>query len=216
MLSPAGPAHAAKAVLPEGFVYLDEAVADLRVDLAYAGADNFVGTVVDGYEGTRAILSAPAARALSAVQDEMRPLGLSLKVFDAYRPQRAVAHFVRWAEMPDNPAIKARYYPDIDKHRLFEDGYVATRSSHSRGSTVDLTVVSLADGTELDMGTRFDFFGPESWPGHEPLSDEQRANRLLLRLAMERHGFKPFAKEWWHFTLKNEPFPETYFDFPVR
>jgi D-alanyl-D-alanine dipeptidase len=216
MLVTANPVHAANTVLPEGFVYLDEAVADLRVDLAYAGAENFVGAVVDGYEGTRAILSAPAAKALSAVQDELRPFGLGLKVFDAYRPQRAVAHFVRWAETPDDPDIKALYYPDIDKHRLFEEGYVATRSSHSRGSTVDLTVASLADGTELDMGTRFDFFGPESWPDHEPLTDEQRANRLLLRLAMERHGFKPFDKEWWHFTLKDEPFPETYFDFPVR
>jgi D-alanyl-D-alanine dipeptidase len=206
------------AALPEGFVYADEAVPGLVVDLRYAGPDNFVGGRVDGYEAARVILSEPAARALAAVQRDLAPFGLGLKVFDAYRPERAVAHFLRWAETPDDPSVKRHYYPDIDKHRLFEEGYVATRSSHSRGSTVDLTLVALGDGApvELDMGTPFDFFGRESWPDFADLAPEQRANRLLLRLVMERHGFKPFDMEWWHFTLRDEPFPETYFDFPVR
>lgn len=212
-------ARAADEPLPDGFVHADEVVPGLVVDLRYAGSDNFVGHRVDGYEADRVVLTAQAADALRKVQAELKPFGLGLKVFDAYRPTRAVAHFVRWSDMPDDADAKRHYYPDIDKARLFEEGYVATRSSHSRGSTVDLTLVSLApDGTatELDMGTPFDFFGPESWPDHAGVTGEQRSNRLLLRLVMERHGFAPFDKEWWHFTLGNEPFPDTYFDFPVR
>lgn len=212
-------ARAGDAPLPQGFVHADEIVPGLVTDLRYAGSDNFVGAPVDGYEAARVVLTAQAAEALKAVQADLKPFGLGLKIFDAYRPTQAVAHFVRWASLPDDPASKHTYYPDIDKARLFEEGYVATRSSHSRGSTVDLTLVILArDGTpiDLDMGTRFDFFGPESWPDYTDLTGEQRSNRLLLKLVMERHGFTPFDKEWWHFTLKDEPFPDTYFDFPVR
>ncbi|MEN3976786.1 M15 family metallopeptidase [Emcibacter sp. SYSU 3D8] len=212
-------AHAADDALPEGFVRADQTVPGLVLDLRYAGADNFVGQRIDGYEAVHVVLTAQAAEALGKVQADLLPFGLGLKVFDAYRPARAVAHFVRWSSMPDDPATKRAYYPDIDKQKLFEEGYVATRSSHSRGSTLDLTLVSIdRDGAarELDMGTPFDFFGPESWPDYAALTGEQRSNRLLLKLVMERHGFKPFDKEWWHFTLGNEPFPETYFDFPIR
>jgi D-alanyl-D-alanine dipeptidase len=212
-------AHAGAGELPDGFVHADEVVPGLIADLRYAGDDNFVGHRIDGYESGRVILTAQAAEALKGVQADLKPFGLALKIFDSYRPTPAVAHFVRWAELPDDAAAKRAYYPDIDKHRLFEEGYVATRSSHSRGSTVDLTLVSIGkDGsvTDLDMGTPFDFFGPESWPDYMELTGEQRSNRLLLKLVMERHGFTPFDKEWWHFTLKGEPFPDQYFDFPVR
>jgi D-alanyl-D-alanine dipeptidase len=218
MLSTA-PALAADDTLPEGFVHADEVVPGLVLDLRYAGSDNFVGQRVDGYEAARVVLSTPAAEALRKVQADLKPFGLGLKIFDAYRPTQAVAHFVRWSSMPDDPKAKHAYYPDIDKQKLFEEGYVATRSSHSRGSTVDLTLVTIGkDGAvaDLDMGTPFDFFGPESWPDYTDLTGEQRSNRLLLKLVMERHGFKPFDKEWWHFTLADEPFPDTYFDFPVR
>lgn len=213
------PAIAADDALPEGFVHADEIVPGLVGDLRYAGAENFVGHRIDGYEAARVVLTAKAAEALRQVQADLKPFGLGLKIFDAYRPTRAVAHFVRWSSQPDDPASKRAYYPGIDKAKLFEEGYVATRSSHSRGSTVDLTLVTIAkDGAvaDLDMGTPFDFFGPESWPDYTDLTGEQRSNRLLLKLVMERHGFKPFDKEWWHFTLAGEPFPDTYFDFPVR
>ncbi|MBI1179817.1 MAG: peptidase M15 [Alphaproteobacteria bacterium] len=212
-------ARAAASPLPEAFVYADEVVPDLVVELSYVGADNFLGEPVDGYEARRVILTAPAAEALRLVQDDVRGSGLRLKIFDAYRPERAVRHFLRWAETPDDPAIRRLYHPDMAKRDLFDKGYVAKRSSHSRGSTVDLTLVASDAGggpVELDMGTRFDFFGPESWPAYAGLAGPQRANRLLLRLAMERRGFAPFAMEWWHFTLRDEPFPDTYFDFPVR
>ena len=203
--------------LPEGFVFLDEAIPDLVVDLRYATADNFVGRRIDGYRHDHAILSAPAAAALAGVQSSLRPFGLGLKVYDAYRPQRAVDHFVRWGRDLDDRATKADYYPDVAKEDLFTEGYIAARSSHSRGSTVDLTIVYRdEDGSvrELDMGSPYDFFGPVSWPDSPAASAEQRANRLLLQSLMRAHGFAHYPKEWWHFTLVEEPWPETYFDFP--
>jgi len=138
-------------------------------------------------------------------------------VFDCYRPARAVAHFIRWARKPeDDPKRKAQYYPDIDKRDLFKLGYVAVRSGHSRGSTVDLTVVRRADNAELDMGTSYDFSGRQSWVVDKSVSVEAQKNRALFAAAMARGGFRPYHKEWWHFTLRNEPYPDTYFDFPVR
>ena len=203
--------------LPEGFVYLDEAIPDLVVDLRYAAADNFVGQPVDGYRKARAILSAPAAAALAGAQEALRPFGLGLKLFDAYRPQRAVDHFVRWGRDLDDQRTKAEYYPGVAKEDLFTEGYIAARSSHSRGSTVDVTIV-YRDETgalhELDMGSPYDFFGPVSWPDSPAATAPQRANRLLLQSLMKAHGFAHYPKEWWHFTLRNEPYPETYFDFP--
>lgn len=203
--------------LPDGFVYVDTAVPDAVVDLRYRMSNNFVGRPVDGYAGDRAILSRPAATALAKVQADLRPFGLGVKIFDAYRPQRAVDHFVRWAKDLDDQCAKAVYYPEVDKRNLFKEDYIAERSGHSRGSTVDLTLVELGgERRPLDMGTAFDFFGVASWPEHPGLSAQQRANRLLLQSLMTKHGFRPYAKEWWHFTLKDEPYPDTYFDFVIE
>ena len=207
---------------PRGFVDAASVVDGLGVDMRYFGTNNFVGEKIDGYEQPRCLLSAPAANALAAVQRDLGTRGLGLKVFDCYRPVRAVAHFVRWARRPDNdPTRKAEYYPDVDKRDLFALGYIAARSGHSRGSTVDLTLVrradgSEADGRELDMGTRYDFLSPKAWPSDKSVNAEAQQNRALLAQAMRRGGFKPYSKEWWHFSLANEPYPDRYFDFPVR
>jgi len=203
---------------PAGFVEIREAVPGVVVDLRYLGEDNFVGAAVDGYAADRCYVTTEAAEALGRVQHELAHLGLGLKVFDAYRPQRAVDHFVRWAEDLDDTRMKSRYYPDVAKAELFRDGYIAAKSGHSRGSTVDLTIVSLGTGApvELDMGTPWDFFGPRSWPTSLAVTPQQRANRMLLQSLMMKHGFRPLAEEWWHFTLENEPFPDTYFDFVVE
>jgi D-alanyl-D-alanine dipeptidase len=205
--------------LPKGFVYADETIPDLRLELSYAGSRNFVGKPVDGYRKQRCIMTRAAADALKKVQDELRPFGLGVKVFDAYRPQMAVDHFVRWAHDLKDTRMKQEFYPDVEKKNLFRDGYIAAKSGHSRGSTVDLTIVSLGNedaGRELDMGSGFDFFGLRSWPDCQQIPAPSRAHRLLLRLVMEKCGFKPYPQEWWHFTLKNEPWPETYFTFPVQ
>jgi len=205
--------------LPLGFVYADETVPDLRLELRYAGSRNFVGKPVDGYRKQCCILTREAADALKKVQEELRPFGLGVKVFDAYRPQMAVDHFVRWAYDLKDTRMKQEFYPGVEKTNLFRDGYIAAKSSHSRGSTVDLTIVSLGNedaGRELDMGSDFDFFGRRSWPDSQLIPAPSRALRLLLRLVMEKHGFRPYPQEWWHFTLKNEPWPETYFTFPVQ
>lgn len=210
------PGSLAAEALPQGFVYIKDIVPDVIISLRYYTSHNFVGRPIDGYEQSVGIISEPAALALKQVQAELKSFGLGLKVFDAYRPQTAVNHFVRWAEDLDDTVNKQAYYPDVDKKDLFAKGYIAARSGHSRGSTVDLTIISLNDGRELPMGTPWDFFGPHSWPSYMDISAEERANRLLLRSLMLKHGFKPLKEEWWHFTLENEPFPETYFDFPVR
>ena len=202
--------------LPPGFVYLEQIIPGIALDLRYYSGNNFVGRPVDGYLAPRAILSQQAAEALKRVQEELRPFGLGLKIFDAYRPQRAVNHFVRWAEDLTDTKTKQDFYPRVNKENLFRDGYIAKRSGHSRGSTVDLTIINLSDQSEIDMGGKFDWFGPESWPIHPSPSNSQRAHRLLLQVLMKKHGFIPYDKEWWHFTLEIEPFPETFFDFPVR
>jgi D-alanyl-D-alanine dipeptidase len=202
--------------LPDGFVFLDDAVPGLRIDLRYSGNANFLGRPVAGYDQARAVLSIPAASALARVQETLRPFGLGLLVFDAYRPQRAVNDFVQWAKNLDDTRMKPQYYPRVQKQNLFKEDYIAERSGHSRASTVDLTLVSLTTGTPLDMGTGFDFFGVESWPDYPGITAQQRANRLLLRSVMLGQSFKPYPKEWWHFTLHNEPFPDTYFDFLPR
>jgi zinc D-Ala-D-Ala dipeptidase len=211
-----GQAAAAPAPPPSGFVDTAAVVDGLTLDMRYFGNNNFVGERIDGYEHARCLLSAQAALALAAVQSSLAARGLGLKVFDCYRPQRAVAHFVRWAQKVDDVRRKSQFYPDVDKRDLFKDGYISERSGHSRGSTVDLTLVRRADGRELDMGSPFDFFSPKSWPTDRSVSSEAQKNRALLAEAMAAGGFRPYDKEWWHFTLVNEPFPETYFDFPVR
>ena len=205
--------------LPEGFVYADQVIPDLKIDIRYATKHNFVGTPIDGYLHPECILTDKAAQALKEVQDELRPFGLSLKVFDGYRPQRAVDHFVRWAKDVHDIRKKREFYPEVNKENLFKQDYIAAKSSHSRGSAVDLTLTSRAamlTDPNLDMGSGFDLFDPKSWPTSLNVSVEARANRMLLQLLMKKHGFEPYPQEWWHFTFKNEPFLDTYFDFPVQ
>jgi zinc D-Ala-D-Ala dipeptidase len=197
------------------FVDAATVVPGLILDMRYAGSHNFVGRPIDGYDAPRCLLTKAAADALSQVARDLASCGLVLKVFDCYRPIRAVANFVHWAGDFDDAVGKKEFYPDVDKRTLFQRGYISSRSGHSRGSTVDLTLAR-ADGHELDMGTPFDFFSPLSWPAAAGISGEAKANRALFAVAMRRRGFRPYEKEWWHFTLSHEPFPDTYFDFPVK
>jgi len=229
LLSSTLPAQA-EASMPAAFVDTATVVDGLVVDMRYFGTDNFIGRRIDGYEAPRCLLARPDAAALAAVQRDLVARGFGLKVHDCYRPARAVAHFVRWARDLADVARKAEYYPDIDKRDLFRLGYIASRSGHSRGATVDLTLVrhsasktrvnalmAAGEGTQdVDMGTPFDFFSPKSWPSDRSVSPEAQKNRALLAAAMGRGDFRPYDKEWWHFTLGREPFPSTYFDFPVR
>ncbi len=201
--------------MPDGFVSVSEVIPDVLLDVRYYSTYNFVGERVDGYEAPVVLLTKEAAAALSLVNADMRRKGLRLVLYDGYRPQRAVDHFVRWAESADE-SMRAAFYPDVEKRALFERGFIARRSGHSRGSTVDLTLLDERTGKLLDMGGPFDFFGELSHPDHPGVTPAQHANRMLLRQAMLDHGFKPLSTEWWHFTLKDEPYPDTYFDFPVR
>ena len=210
LVGPAGGASHA-AVLIDAATVVPGLVADIR----YAGSHNFVGRPIDGYRAPRCLLTVPAANALAEVARDLAPRGLVVKVFDCYRPARAVANFVRWARDPRDQAAKAEFYPAVDKRTLFRDGYIASHSGHSRGSTLDLTLAR-ANGGELDMGTPFDFFSPKSWSADSSVTADQHANRMLLKAAMQRRGFRAYAQEWWHFTLRNEPFPDTYFDVPVQ
>jgi zinc D-Ala-D-Ala dipeptidase len=209
------PPAAVAQVPPAAFVDAATVVPALIVDMRYAGAHNFVGRPIPGYDAARCRLTPPAGAALAGAARDLAPRGLVLKVFDCYRPARAVASFMRWARDLNDTAGKAEFYPQIDKRTLFRDGYIAARSGHSRGSTVDITLAE-AGGRELDMGTPFDFFSPRSSPADPSVAGSARANRALLAAAMRRRGFRPYAKEWWHFTLAREPFPATYFDLPVR
>ncbi len=202
--------------MPAEFVDAAGVVPGLVVDMRYAGSSNFVGRPIDGYEAPVCILTRQAAAALAEIQTELKDFGLGLKVFDCYRPERAVADFVRWAKDEADTKMKAEFYPDLDKSELFAKGYIAERSGHSRGSTVDLTLVYLPYESDVPMGTGFDFFSTRSWPTDAAQPSEVRAHRLLLSSIMQRHGFKPYANEWWHYTLADEPYPDTYFDFPVK
>ena len=236
------------------FVTLSEAVPDAILEIRYYGTYNFVGARIDGYEEPTALLTKQAAAALKEVSDDVMSQGYRLKIYDAYRPQKGVDHFVRWAQDLTDTRMKPYFYPDLDKNVLFEQEYIYERSGHTRGSTVDLTLFDMATEKELDMGGTFDWFGPESHPdfcgdpetgeytgkptpnpspregdsfvpaallpsggaGRGALTAEQFAHRMILRRAMLAHGFKPLDTEWWHFTLKDEPFPDTYFTFPVK
>ena len=198
------------------FVTLTDAVPDAILEIRYYGTYNFVGTRIDGYLQPTALLTKRAADSLRAVSDDVMQQGYRLKIYDAYRPQVAVDHFVRWAADIADTLMRTYFYPDVDKSLLFEKGYLAEKSGHSRGSTVDLTLFDMKTGKEVDMGGTFDWFGGESHPDFRGITEAQYANRMLLREIMLAHGFKPLEEEWWHFTLANEPYPDTYFDFPVR
>ncbi len=206
-----------KAQLPKGFSYLKDICPNIKSELRYYGHHNFVGVPIDGYEKNVLITSTATVKALKKVQKELRKKGLGLKVFDAYRPQRAVNHFVRWAKKPNDTLNKHEFYPTINKRNLFKLGYISTKSGHSRGSSVDVTLIDLKTDREIDMGSTYDFFGTISATYSKKITKTQLQNRLLLRSMMIKHGFRAYSKrEWWHFTLRNEPFPKTYFDFPIK
>lgn len=200
---------------PAGFVVLSEFIPDIIQEIRYHSTYNFIGERIDGYEEPCALLTKEAARALKTVSKEMMVQGYRLKIFDAYRPACAVKHFILWGIEDTDIRMKPYFYPDLDKEELFEKGYIAKLSSHSRGSTVDLTLLDMNTGKELDMGSPFDLFSPASHPDYKGITEEQYSNRMMLRSVMLRNGFKPIDCEWWHFTLENEPYPDTYFEFPV-
>ena len=217
------------------FVMLTDAVPDAILEIRYYGTYNFVGKRIDGYEEPTALLTRAAADSLRAVSDDVREQGYRLKIYDAYRPQKGVNHFVRWSKAVVDTLMKRYFYPDLQKSVLFPQEYIMERSGHTRGSTVDLTLFDMQTEKELDMGGTFDWFGPESHPDFcgnpetgeytgdnsksptgRSITEEQFQNRMILRRAMLRHGFRALDTEWWHFTLNEEPFPDTYFVFPVR
>lgn len=225
---------------PQSFVEIRELAPTILVEARYSGIHNFIGEPIDGYEASNCLLTRAAAEALARAQAELKPTGLSLKTYDCYRPQRGVNHFVSWAADPKDRRMKTEFYPNEDKGKLFERGYIARRSGHSRGSTVDLTLVRLPAAPQptfeaatpqvechrpagerypdnsLDMGTGYDCFSVLSHTANPKIGEEQRANRQLLEKLLEKHGFKNYSKEWWHYSLKDEPYPRTFFDFPVR
>ena len=201
--------------LEDGFVYLNDIDDSIIVDLKYYSNENFTGQYVEGYLSNNAILTKESALALSDAQDDFNKLGYSLILYDAYRPQRAVDFFVQWSNNSYDTINKRIYYPNIKKSELFELGYIAYKSGHSRGSTVDVSLVEISTNKVLDMGTIFDYFGVESHTFFDDISEKQKSNRLILYEIMSNNGFKNYSKEWWHFTLKNEPY-QKYFDFLVN
>jgi len=198
-----------------GFVLLSDYVPSIIQEIRYYSTYNFIGDRIDGYEEPCALLTIEAARALKSVAGEMNAQGYRLKVFDAYRPASAVKHFVLWSIEDLDLRMKPYFYPDLDKGELFIKGYIAKQSSHSRGSAVDLTLLDMSTGKEVDMGSPFDLFSEQSHPDYKGVTEEQYYNRMFLQAAMVRNGFEPLDCEWWHFALKNEPYPNVYFDFPV-
>ncbi len=213
------PVSAQRSTTPDdstGFVVLADVVPDIIQEIRYFSTYNFVGDRIEGYDQPVALMTIEAANALKNVSDEVKQHGYRLKIFDAYRPQSAVDHFVRWGKDLADYRMKYYFYPNVDKSRLFIEGYIAEFSGHSRGSTVDLTLFDMATGKEVDMGGTFDYFGELSHPDYRGnLTAQQIKNRQYLRDVMIKHGFKPLETEWWHFTLENEPYPDTYFTFSV-
>lgn len=227
-------------MIPPGFVNIEEVIPSVLLDIRYYGEHNFVGKRVDCYHAPKCILTKKAAYALASVQKDLEPFSLSLKIYDCYRPQRAVDHFVRWAKDVDDTKTKKEFYSNVNKANLFRDGYIDSRSGHSRGSTVDLTIVPLPAAFErqydpqeeqaecylpaaqrfpdssVDMGTGFDCFHELSHTANKNIGEKQRMNRLLLKSLMEKHGFRNYDKEWWYFTLNSEPYPDTYFNFVIE
>lgn len=224
---------------PANIVDVGKAIPQMQFDIRYVSSHNFVGRKVHGYEEPACLLTGPAVDALKKVEARLLPRGLTLKAYDCYRPQRAVDDFVSWAADMEETRMQAEFYPSVPKNRLFDEGYIAAHSGHSRGSTIDLTIVPVdsnvprfttdmplvdcaapkvqrAPDNSLDFGTGFDCFSPVSHPSYQAISPQAKANRLLLQTLMVEAGFVPLETEWWHFTLKDEPYPETYFDFPVK
>lgn len=204
------------AQLPKGFVYVKDVIPDIDVELRYYTSNNFVGVPIDGYQSNKLILTIEAAEALKEVHEALQERNLCLKVYDGYRPQPAVNHFITWARDLNDTINKQTFYPEVNKRNLFKAGYIASRSGHSRGSTVDLTIIDGNTGEVLDMGSPFDYFGEVSAVNFEAITDRQKTNRHLLQTFMLKFGFRNYPKEWWHFTLRGEPFRNTYFDFSVE
>lgn len=204
--------------LPEGFVYLKKVIPSIEVEMRYFGNNNFIGAQINGYSKAKAIATKETATALKDVQKELEKHNLGLKIYDAFRPQMAVDHFVSWAKILGDTLKKNDFYPNVKKKNLFKEQYIASRSGHSRGSTVDITIIDLSTDKkeELDMGSPFDFFGKESWVSNENLTSKQIKNRKILQDVMKKHNFRNYPQEWWHFTLRNEPYPNTYFNFPIE
>ena len=198
------------------FVVVSQVIPDAILEIRYHSTYNFVGDRIDGYDEPCALLTREAAEALKAASDDLMAQGYRIKIYDAYRPQDAVSHFMRWAKDLNDTRMKDYFYPEVDKADLFTSGYIGKRSGHSRGCTVDLTLFDMRTNRDVDMGGTFDYFGERSHPDFGGISKEQHENRMILRKAMTAHGFKPLSTEWWHFTLVNEPYPDTYFNFPVR
>ena len=204
------------AQLPKGFIYVQDVIPDMDVELRYFTSNNFVGVPIEGYQSNKLILTVEAAEALKNVHEALQEQNLCLKVYDGYRPQQAVNHFIKWARDLNDTINKRIFYPNVNKRNLFKAGYIASRSGHSRGSTVDLTIIDGNTGEILDMGSPFDYFGDISAVNFEGITDKQKANRQLLQAFMLKFGFRNYPKEWWHFTLRWEPFPKTYYDFVVK
>lgn len=200
--------------IKSSFVSLSEYVPDILLDVRYYSSYNFVGERIDGYQDPIVVITKEAAEKIRIISCKAMSLGFRLKVFDAYRPQSAVNHFVRWAKS-DDVSMKKYFYPDVDKKNLFSLGYIAEKSGHSRGSTIDLTLFDMNKGQDADMGGCFDYFGALSHSDYDNLTDEQKNNRAVLRNLMTRNGFVPLKEEWWHYTLRDEPYPDTYFNFDV-
>ena len=198
-----------------GFVMAADHVPHCIQEIRYHSAYNFIGERIDGYEEPCALLTLDAARALKSAANELYVMGYVLKIFDAYRPARAVKHFVLWGIEDQDIRMKPYFYPELEKQELFAKGYIAKESSHSRGSAVDLTLLDMKTGKEVDMGSPYDYFGEISHPDFKGITEEQYENRMTLQRVMMRNGFLPINCEWWHFMLGDEPYPDTYFDFPV-
>jgi zinc D-Ala-D-Ala dipeptidase len=224
-----GNSPAFASALPDGFVDVPTAIPEALYDIRYIGSENFLGRPVLGYERATCILTEPAAAALANVQHEAQMNGLKLKIFDCFRPQRAVDDFMRWGRDLNDLKMMAAYYPRVPKSELFERGYIAARSGHSRGSTVDLTLMvtdpvratqvlqgALQADAEVDMGSPFDLFDPRSHTGNSDMPTHVRHNRRWFAALMDRHGFNNLPEEWWHYTLRDEPHPQIFFDFPVK
>ncbi|MFJ8536930.1 D-Ala-D-Ala dipeptidase VanX [Streptomyces sp. NPDC093591] len=201
--------------MKDDFVFLDEGAPGIRWDAKYATWDNFTGKPVDGYLANRIVGTTSLCSALERAREKARSHGFGLLIWDGYRPQRAVDCFVRWSKQPEDGRTKQRHYPNIDRADMFEMGYVAEKSGHSRGSTVDLTLYHLATGELAAMGGGHDLMDPISHHGAHGVTQSEAKNRQYLRSIMETCGFSAYACEWWHYTLKDEPYPDTYFDFPV-
>lgn len=200
---------------PKDFVLLSDFVPGIIQEIRYFSTYNFVGDRINGYEEPCAIVTKEAARAVKSASEELMVKGYRMKIFDAYRPVTAVKHFIYWGIEDTDIRMKPYFYPDLEKQELFSKGYISKQSSHSRGSTLDLTLLDMKTGKEVDMGGPFDFFGELSHPDFKGITEEQFENRMLLKDVMVRNGFNTFPFEWWHFTLKDEPYPDTYFEFPV-